>query len=329
MTLEEVRKQIDVVDKQIKSLFKERMMLADQVARVKAESEDAIYKPDREEAIITKLTGDVDDSIKKEYTALIKRIMEVSRKYQYGRTLELRNCLDVSFVTEEPKVKKLAMLKHELYICQGYSRDLVNTVSDYEQVMELIRKDEADAGMGIFEDISYGVSDSLHEALAMNDLYIYRCDEVLDEGHRKKVVTFGKQLVVLPEHNRLKIVFVCKNKSGSLASVLSMISDYGVNLTEIHSVPFRGGEWNYRFYVELNGNLLQKEIQALVFQLINETETFKNLEAIFVNNKFLYIREKRHDRQISKKNQRDKGTDRCWTGSDAFLCAGIYKEDSI
>lgn len=240
MTLEEVRKQIDVVDKQIKSLFKERMMLADQVARVKAESEDAIYKPDREEAIITKLTGDVDDSIKKEYTALIKRIMEVSRKYQYGRTLELRNCLDVSFVTEEPKVKKLAMLKHELYICQGYSRDLVNTVSDYEQVMELIRKDEADAGMGIFEDISYGVSDSLHEALAMNDLYIYRCDEVLDEGHRKKVVTFGKQLVVLPEHNRLKIVFVCKNKSGSLASVLSMISDYGVNLTEIHSVPFRG-----------------------------------------------------------------------------------------
>ena len=173
MTLEEVRKQIDVVDKQIKSLFKERMILADQVARVKAESEDAIYKPDREEAIITKLTGDVDDSIKKEYTALIKRIMEVSRKYQYGRTLELRNCLNVSFVTEEPKVKKLAMLKHELYICQGYSRDLVNTVSDYEQVMELIRKDEADAGMGIFEDISYGVSDSLHEALAMNDLYIY------------------------------------------------------------------------------------------------------------------------------------------------------------
>ena len=135
--------------------------------------------------------------------------------------------------------------------------------------------------MGIFEDISYGVSDSLHEALAMNDLYIYRCDEVLDEGHRKKVVTFGKQLVVLPEHNRLKIVFVCKNKSGSLASVLSMISDYGVNLTEIHSVPFRGGEWNYRFYVELNGNLLQKEIQALVFQLINETETFKILGSYF------------------------------------------------
>ena len=40
-------------------------------------------------------------------------IMEVSRKYQYGRTLELRNCLDVSFVTEEPEVKKLVDVTKE------------------------------------------------------------------------------------------------------------------------------------------------------------------------------------------------------------------------
>ena len=48
------------------------MELADQVAQVKAETEDDIYKPDREEIIISNLTGDVDDNIKMEYTALIK-----------------------------------------------------------------------------------------------------------------------------------------------------------------------------------------------------------------------------------------------------------------
>ena len=62
--------------------------------------------------------------------------------------------------------------------------------------------------------------------------------------------------------------------SGSLSSVLSMISDYGVNLTEIHSAPNRQEHWNYRFYVELSANLLKKDIQALVFQLMNETEEF-------------------------------------------------------
>jgi chorismate mutase/prephenate dehydratase len=253
------------------------MYLADNVARVKAETEDDIYKPEREEIIISRLTGDVDDNIKMEYTALIKRIMEVSRKYQYGRTLELRNCLDVDFVTEEPEVHNLAMKKQELYICQGYSKDLVTAVDGYEQIVQLIAEHKVDAGMGIFEDISYGVSDELHDVLAKNDIYIYRCDAVEEEGHTKKVVTFGNRLVVTENHNRLKFMFVCKNRSGSLASVLSMISDYGVNLTEIHSVPFRYGDWNYRFYIELSGNLLKKDIQALVFQLMNETEEFKIL----------------------------------------------------
>ena len=82
MTLADVRKNIDRVDKEIKQLFKERMVLADNVAQVKAETEYDIYKPDREEAIISNLTGDVDDNSKMESTALIKRIMEISRKYQ-------------------------------------------------------------------------------------------------------------------------------------------------------------------------------------------------------------------------------------------------------
>lgn len=57
MTLADVRKNIDRVDKEIKQLFKERMVLADNVAQVKAETEDDIYKPDREETIISNLTG--------------------------------------------------------------------------------------------------------------------------------------------------------------------------------------------------------------------------------------------------------------------------------
>ncbi len=281
MTLEEVRRNIDKVDKEIKALFKERMMLADNVARVKAETEDAIYKPDREETIISKLTGDVDDNIKMEYTALIKRIMEISRKYQYGRTLELRDCLEIDYDTEEPKVSSIAMVKPELYICQDYSKDSVIAVDDYQQVMELIENGRADAGMGVLEDISYGVSDALHEMLTNSRLYIYRCSIVNENGHNKKVVTFADRLVVKENHNRLKVMFVCKNKSGSLSSVLSMIADYGVNLMEIHSAPDRKENWNYRFYIELSGNLLVKEIQALVFQLKNETEEFHILGSYY------------------------------------------------
>ena len=117
MTLADIRKNIDSVDKEIKKLFKERMVLADNVAQVKAETDDDIYKPDREESIISNLTEDVDDNIKMEYTALIKRIMEISRKYQYGRTLELRDCLDVTYDEQEPEIDAVAMIKPELTAC--------------------------------------------------------------------------------------------------------------------------------------------------------------------------------------------------------------------
>ena len=175
---------------------------------------------------------------------------------------------------KEPDIDAVAMIKPELYICQGCSRDKVIAVDSYDEVYELIKTGKVDVGMGILEDISYGVSDALHEVLTNNKLYIYRCNIVNENGHNKKVVTFADHLIVEENHNRLKVMFVCKNKSGSLSSILSMISDYGVNLTEIHSAPNRQEHWNYRFYVELSANLLKKDIQALVFQLMNETEEF-------------------------------------------------------
>lgn len=286
MTLDEVRKEIDRVDNEIKGLFQERMMLADAVAKVKAETEDAIYKPGREESIISNLTRDIDDNIKKEYTALIKRIMEISRKYQYGRTLELRDCLNIDFDREEPEVKNLVMIKPEIYICQDYSQDKLMAVDHFGQVVELIRQKKVDAGMGILEDISYGVSDELHEMLSNHELYIYRCNIVPDNDHNKKVVTFTDRLIVTESHNRIKVMFICRNKSGSLSSILSMIADYGVNLTEIHSTPNRKSDWNYRFYIEMGGNLLDKEMQALVYQLMNETEEFRILGSYFCEGDF-------------------------------------------
>lgn len=283
MTLEEVRRNIDRVDGEIKRLFKERMELADNVARVKAETGDVIYKPDREEVIINTLTADVDDNIKREYTALIKRIMEVSRKYQYGRTLELRDCFPVQYEEHEPKLKITAMLDREVHLCDEDLRASVVVADTFEGVAELINNGSADCGMGVIEDIGYGVSDALHDILTGNGLYICRCKVVNEDGHKKKLVTFSEHLAAEEEHNRIKIMFVCKNHSGSLGSVLSMIADYGVNLTEIHSVPYTNTDWNYRIYAELNANFRRKDIKALIFQLINETEEFKVLGSYCCN----------------------------------------------
>ena len=67
-----------------------------------------------------------------------------------------------------------------------------------------------------------------------------------------------------------------------------MISDYGVNLTEIHSMPYQDEEdWNYRFFAELSLNLLQQEAKALVYQLSCETQDLKLLGSYFCEGDFI------------------------------------------
>lgn len=278
MDLSDVRKDIDRVDEEIRKLFIQRMTLADQVACIKAKTEDVINKPDREQAIIRKQTKGMDPRLVREYTALIKRIMEVSRKYQYGRTMELRNCFPFEYAREAKPVHKLAMVKEELYVCDSYSRDDVILVDTCEEIGKAIRLGEADAGMGIIETIGVGVSDELHIMLVEGQLYICDCAVQEERGVRRKVVTFSDSLIVLPKHNRVKLMFECPNRSGSLGSILSMISDYGVNLTEIHSRPFRkDDDWNYMFFLEISANIDVTEIRALLYQLSQETSRLQIL----------------------------------------------------
>ena len=82
MNLVEARWKIDKIDSELKKLFAERMEVSKEIAMIKAETGDNIYKPDREKEVIEKLTAYVNPDIKEEYTAFIRKILEISRDYQ-------------------------------------------------------------------------------------------------------------------------------------------------------------------------------------------------------------------------------------------------------
>lgn len=99
---------------------------------------------------------------------------------------------------------------------------------------------------------------------------------VLLEGinHNKenatKFVAVSRQLIVKENHDRIAVVFACPHRSGSLAGVLGIFGDYGVNLTEIHSRPDGKNPWEYLFYVDFTGNLKDQRIRTLLYQLYEE-----------------------------------------------------------
>lgn len=85
MTLEEVRELIDAIDPQIRDLLMRRLDCSRQVVEAKlAANETTIYRADREEAILRRLGEGVPEDRLACYLAVVRKIMEASRMYQYG-----------------------------------------------------------------------------------------------------------------------------------------------------------------------------------------------------------------------------------------------------
>ena len=84
-TLEDVRLEIDAVDNSLKEAFLARMELIDQVAEIKAEAGGAVYNPDREKAMIERLTTDVEPRFQESYIRFLKEILAISKDYQKKR----------------------------------------------------------------------------------------------------------------------------------------------------------------------------------------------------------------------------------------------------
>lgn len=85
MELKEIRAKIDNIDNEIKALMKKRLDCSKEIAESKIASGDIkIFRPDREEAILERLGSEVPEDRRAGYLAVVRKVMETSRMYQYG-----------------------------------------------------------------------------------------------------------------------------------------------------------------------------------------------------------------------------------------------------
>lgn len=101
------------------------MECAKHVAKVKAASGGDVFAPEREQAVIRQRSLDVREDVRDEYTAFLKHLMSVCRRYEYGLLDALRD----QFVEEElAKSGILSSAEHDrveiLFGCNYENSDL-------------------------------------------------------------------------------------------------------------------------------------------------------------------------------------------------------------
>ena len=85
-----------------------------------------------------------------------------------------------------------------------------------------------------------------------------------------RFIAVTRSLSAQKQDTRVSIVLTLPHVVGSLDRTLAIFSDYGVNMTEIHSRPLRDMPWNYCFYIDFDGNLLDLNTRTLIYQLSQE-----------------------------------------------------------
>ena len=171
LDLQEIRKKLDEIDKQMVSLFEERMKLCQDVARFKIQTGKAVYDRERELQKLAAVRELVDgDLMKQGVEELFSQIMTTSKRLQYGMLTQYGKREETGFTA----VKSLPV-KGSKVVYQGvegayshqatlkyFGRDVdCFHVPAWEDAMKAVEQGEADFAVVPIENSSAGaVSDN-------------------------------------------------------------------------------------------------------------------------------------------------------------------------
>ena len=87
-------------------------------------------------------------------------------------------------------------------------------------------------------------------------------NDINDEpNNRTRFILLGKFLTPQTGADKTSITFSTENKAGALNKILTILEEYGINMSYIDSRPSKKELGEYVFYVDFEGHILDKKIQ--------------------------------------------------------------------
>lgn len=107
--------------------------------------------------------------------------------------------------------------------------------------------------------------------------------EVLNEAinfnasNSTRFIIITNKKVFLENSNKISICFELPHESGSLYNMLSNLIYNNINMTQIESRPIVGKSFEYRFFVDIEGNLKEPGVRNALLGIKEEATEFKVL----------------------------------------------------
>ncbi|KXK26479.1 MAG: P-protein [candidate division WS6 bacterium OLB20] len=92
-----------------------------------------------------------------------------------------------------------------------------------------------------------------------------------NEQNYTRFLVISKNDIYSPDADKTSIVFKAADKPGSLAAVLTVFADLGINLSKIESRPVVGRSFRYYFYTDFDAGLHEARTQKALREIDQHT----------------------------------------------------------
>lgn len=92
-----------------------------------------------------------------------------------------------------------------------------------------------------------------------------------------RFIVIAQDRLYLSNANKVSICFELPHESGSLYNMLSHFIYNNLNMTKIESRPIKGRPWEYRFFVDFEGNLTDSGVKNAILGIQEEAVSLKIL----------------------------------------------------
>ncbi|NLK24719.1 MAG: chorismate mutase [Clostridiales bacterium] len=179
-SLEESRKKIDAIDKELVSLFEKRMNVVLDVARYKKENKLPVFQGNREEEVLKKAVDNLDDKdYAKEAKEFLNSIMEISRGLQKRKIESQDNNMEFDIKLDNIDLDAKVGFQgvpgafSEEALIKIFGEDSNRfSYEEFEDVFEAIENDEIKYGVLPIENSSTGAISKVMDLLKKYDFHI-------------------------------------------------------------------------------------------------------------------------------------------------------------
>ena len=98
-----------------------------------------------------------------------------------------------------------------------------------------------------------------------------------DSQNRTRFLAIGKLDILPSGRDKTSLILAVPNRAGAVYQMLSPLSENGVSMTRFESRPARTGQWEYYFYVDIEGHCEEPRVKKALAALESQCAFYKLL----------------------------------------------------